>query len=163
MTEVVRSRRIEAGVDEVWAALADFGTIARWAGNVDHSCLMSEQPGDVGAVRRIQTGRTVLVERVTEWSPPGASTERIGLAYRIEGLPPVVRSVVNRWTVEPDGSGADQSVSNVSLASDIDAGPRPPQQLAARAIGRRFGSAGDEMLAGLDAHLTGGGGAAYDR
>ncbi len=146
MTEVVRSRRIEAGVDEVWAVLADFGAIARWAGSVDHSCLMSDLTEGTGAARRIQTGRTTLVERVVEWAAPSA------LAYEIEGLPPVVRSVVNRWTIEPDGSG--RPATTVSLTSMIDTGPRPPQQVVARAIGRRLGSASDDLLAGLAEAVT---------
>ena len=95
MTEVVRSRRIGAGADDVWAVLADFGAIARWAGDVDHACLMSDQTEGVGATRRVQTGRTTLVERVIDWAAPST------LAYEITGLPPVVRSVVNRWTIEP--------------------------------------------------------------
>lgn len=144
MTEVVRTRRIEVDPDEVWAALADFGSISRWAPNVDHSCLMSDQREGVGTIRRIQAGRTTVVERVVDWEAPTS------LAYRIDGLPPIVRSVVNRWTIEPADGAAE-----VSLATEIDAGPRPPQRLAARAIGRRLAGASDQMLAGLDRHLAG--------
>ncbi len=145
MTEVVRTRRIEVGPDRVWDALTDFGSIARWAPNVDHSCLISDQRDGVGTVRRIQAGRMTVVERVVDWDTPSMS-----LAYDIDGLPPIVRSVVNRWTVEPvDG------VAQVSVTTEIEAGPRPPQRLAARAIGRRLAGVSDEMLAGLDRHLTG--------
>lgn len=144
MTEISRTRNLEAGVDEVWAALADFGAIARWAPNVDHSCLLSERVEGIGAVRRIQAGRSTLLERVTEWEQ-GAI-----LAYTIEGLPPVVRSVVNRWAVEPDGGG-----TRVVLTSRVESGSRPPQRLVARAIGRRLGAASDQMLDGLERHLTG--------
>lgn len=146
MTSTVRSRRISGPAVDVWAALADFGAIARWAPIVDHSCLMSDQAEAVGAVRRIQTGRTTVVERVTEWSPGSA------LAYRIEGLPPVLRSVSNRWTIEPV---ADDDSTTVSITTEIDAGPRSLQQLVARAAGRRLASASDGMLEGLDRHLTG--------
>ncbi len=145
MIEVVRTRRIEVGPDRVWAALTDFGSIARWAPNVDHSCLISDQRDGVGTVRRIQAGRLTVVERVVDWDTPSMS-----LAYDIDGLPPIVRSVVNRWTVEPvDG------VVQVSVTTEIEAGPRPPQRLVARVIGRRLAGVSDEMLAGLDRHLTG--------
>lgn len=146
MTAVERRRSIAASPETVWAVLADFGAIAGWAGNVDHSCLLSDRPTGVGAVRRIQTGRTTVVETVTEWQPGEA------LAYTIEGLPPVVRSVVNRWTIEP---AADTGGADVTLTSTIDTGPRPPQRLVAKAIGRRLAAASDEMLAGLDRAATG--------
>ncbi len=150
MTDVLRTLRIEATAEEVWATLADFGSIARWADAVDHSCLLTDQAAGVGAARRIQVGRTVLVERVVDWVEPST------LAYAIEGLPPVVRSVVNRWTIEPDGAAADATTPAVvvSLSSTIDTGPRPPQRLAARAIGRRLGSTNDDLLAGLAAAVT---------
>lgn len=142
MADIVRSRTIAAERDEVWAILADFGSIARWAPNVDHSCPMSDRTEGVGTVRRIQTGRATLVERVTEWPP---ST----LAYTIEGLPPILGSVVSRWTIESVPGG-----SRVSLASHIEAGPRPPQRLVARAVGRRLASAADEMLAALERQVA---------
>lgn len=143
MAEVVRSRIVAADVDEVWAALADFGAIARWAPNVDHSCLMSDQTEGVGTVRRIQAGRSTLVERVTEWAPPSA------LVYTIEGLPPILRSVISRWTIEAAGGGA-----RVSLITQIEPGPRPPHRVVARMAGRRLASAAEKMLAGLDRHVT---------
>ncbi|MCP5025671.1 MAG: SRPBCC family protein, partial [Actinomycetia bacterium] len=87
MIELARSIEIAAPPAEVWGVLSDFGAIGRWAANVDHSCLMSGQAEGPGAVRRIQTGRNTIVERVAEWEP--GST----LSYRIEGLPPVVKSV----------------------------------------------------------------------
>jgi carbon monoxide dehydrogenase subunit G len=143
VVDVVRTRTVAADVDQVWAALADFGAISRWAPNVDHSCLMSDRTEGIGTVRRIQTGRTTVVERVTEWQPGRA------LGYSIEGLPPILGSVVNRWTVEPAGGD-----TRVSLTSSVDTGPRPPRRLVARVVRRRLASASDEMLAGLDRYLT---------
>lgn len=145
MSSIVRTRSVEAPAAEVWAVLADFGAIARWAPMVDHSCLMSGQTEGVGAVRRIQLGRTTLVERVTEWAPDSM------LAYEIDGLPSVIRSVVNRWTIEP---AADGRSTTVSITTEVDAGPRPPQQVVARAAGRRLAAASVEMLDGLDRQLT---------
>jgi carbon monoxide dehydrogenase subunit G len=126
----------------VWAVLADFGEISGWAPNVDHSCLMSEQTSGVGASRRIQTGRTTLVETVTEWEPGSR------LSYAISGLPVVIRSVTNTWHLEPAGEA-----TKVQLTSEIDTGPRPPQQLVARVVARVLGSASDKMLGGLARYL----------
>lgn len=142
MAEVVETISIARSPDRVWAALADFGGIGRWAPNVDHSCLTTERPDGVGTARRVQVGRSALLERVVEWEPG----ER--LAYSIEGLPPVVRSVTNTWRVEGDGSA-----TTVTLASTVDAGPRPPQQLIARIVGKGLAKASREMLAGLRIHL----------
>ncbi len=144
MIEATRSRRVDAGTDEVWATLADFGSLAAWASNVDHSCLLSDQTAGIGAVRRVQLGRTTLVERITEWDEPTV------LAYAIEGLPPILGSVVNRWRIQPAGGGA-----LVAVTSEIESGPRPPQRLVARAAARRLSSASEDMLAGLERHLSG--------
>jgi hypothetical protein len=145
MIDVERSRVVDADPVEVWNLLADFGEIARWAPNVDHSCLLTgEQPGDdlTGVTRRIQVGRTTLIERVIV-SEPAAM-----LAYRIEGLPPVLRSVVNEWRLQPGGHD-DDVYTVVTLTTHVDAGPRPPQQLVAKLAGRRFAGASEQMLDGL--------------
>ncbi len=143
MTEVTRSRQVAADPATVWEVLGHFGAISQWAPNVDHSCLMSDQTEGVGTVRRVQTGRTTLVEQVTEWEP--GST----LAYTIEGLPALVRSVVNRWTLDASNRG-----TLISLSSEIDTGPRPPQRLVARVVGRKLATESEKMLDGLDRHLS---------
>lgn len=142
MAEVVEESSIARSSDAVWAVLADFGAISRWAPNVDHSCVATEQADGVGAVRRVQVGRNAFLERVVAWEPGHE------LGYSIEGLPPVVRSVTNTWTLE--GSGAS---TTVTLTSRVDAGPRPPQQLIARIAGKGLAKASREMLAGLTSHL----------
>lgn len=142
-TAVERTALIGAPVEAVWAVLGDYEAISTWAPNVDHSCLMTEQTHGVGAVRRIQTGRTTLIETVTAWDP-----ERT-LTYTITGLPPVIRSVVTRWTVE-----IADNATLVTLASEIDAGHRPPQQLIARIVGLRLAAASEQMLDGLTAHFA---------
>ena len=143
MIAVTRSRTVGGDLTRVWDVLADFGAISTWASNVDHSCLLVD-PGvgdDLdGATRRIQTGRTALVERIVDWSPPAR------LAYRIEGLPPVLRSVVNEWRLTSPGT---PNSTYVALVTQVDCGPRPPQQLIARAAGRSLARASDKMLDGL--------------
>ena len=148
MIHVSRTTTVDADLTAVWDTLADFGAISRWAPNVDHSCLLVHMPASAdetsdltGVTRRIQTGRTVLVERLTAWSPPAR------LAYRIEGLPPVLRSVTNEWELAPV-TGA-RGRTNVTVTSHVDAGPRPPQQLIARVAAKRLAGASEEMLQGL--------------
>ncbi len=143
MSETTRNAVVAADADAVWAVLEDFGAISKWAPNVDHSCLMSEQTEGVGAVRRVQVGRSSLVERVVEWTPD------LALAYSIEGLPPVIRTVVNTWSLMEMASG-----TRVSLTSRVNAGPRPPQQLIARIAAQRLARASEIMLAGLERHLA---------
>ena len=140
MTTIERTTTIAAATGAIWAVLADFGAISRWAPNVDHSWALDE-PG-LGATRRIQAGRLTVIECVITWQPPST------LAYTIDGLPPVVRRVVNEWTLSPADGG-----TAVTLTTTVDAGPRPPQRLIARIVGSRLAAASDQMLAGLAAHL----------
>lgn len=142
MAAVSETIEIARPRDEVWAVLADFGTIVDWAPNVDHSCLTTAIDDGVGTTRRIQAGRNVILERVTEWDPPTA------LAYELEGMPPVVRAATNRWTLA--GAGA---TTTATITSTIDTGARPPQQVAAKVIGRVLAKASRQMLAGLKSHL----------
>ena len=138
MTTVERTGVIDAPPHRVWGVLADYGAIASWAPNVDHSCLLTERADGIGARRRIQTGRTTLREAVETWEPCAS------LSYRIIGLPPVVRSVTNTWRLEGTGDA-----STVTVTSDIDCGPRLPQKLIARLVGRRLARASEQMIAGL--------------
>ncbi len=138
MTTVERSRVITAPASQVWSVLADFGEIASWAPNVDHSCLLTEGASGVGAVRRVQMGGAVARETIEEFTPESV------LSYRITGLPSVVRSVTNRWDLtESHGS------TTVTLTSQIDCGSKAPQRLLAKLIGRRLAAASEQMLAGL--------------
>ncbi|WP_420610503.1 SRPBCC family protein [Candidatus Poriferisodalis sp.] len=142
MSDTTATLRVPAPAAEVWAVLADFGEIARWAAIVDHSCLLSAQREGVGMVRRIQSGRRTLVERVVEW----VDGER--LSYVVEGLPSAIRSLRNTWQLD-DGDGSTQ----ITLTSSVDVGPRPPQQLAATVLSRQLSKVSNQMLHGLDDHL----------
>ena len=138
MAEVAAQTIIASSPDRVWATLADYGAISRWAPNVDHSCLTTEQVGGVGAVRRVQLGRNAFLERVVGWEPGRQ------LTYTVEGLPAVVRSVTNTWNLDRTGGA-----TTVTLTSRIDAGPRPPRQVIARVLGRVLARTSRELLAGL--------------
>ena len=139
MHEVAEALTVSQPTPDVWAALADFVAISRWASNVDHSCLTTEAAAGVGATRRIQSGRTTVLETVIEWEP-----ER-RLAYSITGLPPVIRSVTNTWRLDERGA-----TTGLTLTSSIDTGPRPPQQVVARLVGRVLAKASRQMLGGLE-------------
>ena len=143
MTNIERTRSVPAAPDVVWRVLADFGTLARWAPNVDHSCLLTEQHEEVDTVRRVQVGRTTLVETVVAWTPSEL------LSYEIAGLPPMLGRVMNTWTLTPESDG-----TKVTLTTDIADGARLLKRIAAKVAGRKFGSSSDEMLGGLTAHIN---------
>ncbi len=149
MITTERNRTIPAHLTRVWDVLADFDRLAVWADNADHTCWLDD-PLDYGAMvgraRRVQAGRVVLVERITVWEPPAR------LAYDLGGLPPVVKSAVNEWRLAVDPSDTGRTV--VTLATHVDCGPRPPQQLIARMVGRRLAGASVTMLNGLADHLA---------
>jgi len=149
MITVQRARTISAHLTRVWDVLADFDRLAVWADNADHTSWLDDPRPDgemVGRARRVQAGRMVLVERITVWEPPAR------LSYTLAGLPPVVKSAVNEWRLDADPTDAERTV--VTLASHVDCGPRPPQQLIARIVGRRLAGASDTMLKGLTEHLA---------
>lgn len=141
MATVDRTRTIAAAPPEIWAVLADFGSISSWADNVDHSCILNRTADGtpLGTARRVQVGPNVMVERITEFDAPHA------LGYQIEGLPRRLRRVANRWTLRPSGIGT----TVVSLTSTVDIGSRPWQQLAEWVLCRVLARQSDAMIAGL--------------
>ena len=141
MAKTHRTRTIAAAPHDIWDVLADFGSISSWAGNVDHSCILTHGPDGQpeGTTRRIQADRNTLIERITEFDPPHA------LAYDIEGLPKRLRNVSNRWTLQPTADGK----TAVILTSTVEIGSRPMQQLAERVLCRVLAKQSDVMLAGL--------------
>lgn len=143
--EVSRTAIVAAPVGVVWDLLADFGSLARWVPEVEHSCRLHAGPVGVGTVRRVQVGRTTLLETITTWSPPDH------LGYDITGLPPALRAVRNDWHLRPVDAGTE-----VTVTTTVDAGPRPPQRLIAGIVARRMAATSDQMLAGLTAALTSG-------
>jgi carbon monoxide dehydrogenase subunit G len=142
---ISRTRSVPTQPADVWAVLADFDSISTWASNVNHSCLLTEQVGDVGTVRRIQSGRVTVRETVVTWHPEHK------LCYSIAGLPSVVSTVTNTWTLTASGEG-----TTVTLMTEITPGPRPPHRVVARVLSRVMARTSDQMLADLVAHLTAG-------
>lgn len=144
MAQKVRTRRIDAKPDEIWALLADFGSLADWVPSVSHTTLTTGGDVGVGTTRRVQAGRIVLLEQIVDFEPGET------LAYRIDGLPRVVRHAENRWRLtEVDGG------TEVSITSTVDTGSRPPRRAIAGLVVAVQAKVSDRLLAGLDAHLRG--------
>lgn len=143
-TSLTRRQLIAAPPDRVWDTLAAFDQISRWAANVDHSAYTTARTEGVGAARRVQAGRVVLIETVVEWEP----TTR--LSYTLEGLPPLAKRVVNQWDLSPDVGDPDQTLTTLTTVIEPVAGPRG--RLGALVLGRVLTRASDAMLDGLAAH-----------
>ena len=145
MAETSRTRTIAAPPETVWRALADFGALSSWARNVDHSCLLEHGPDPIGTSRRVQVGENTFVERITDF------TARQVLAYDIEGLPPRLRRVSNRWSLRPTGANSTE----VTLTSSVQIGKNPVARLAEQAACQMLAKQSDPMLAGLATRVEG--------
>lgn len=143
MAEISRSRTIAATPQAIWDVLADFGSLGSWADDVDHSSILRHgKGGPPGTTRRVQLGRNTFVEQIIEFDPP------LTLAYRISGLPKLVQSAVNRWTLATQ-NGA--TVVMLTSTVGIDAGPlsRAAEWIACRGLAKQS----DGLLAGLARRL----------
>lgn len=137
-----RAATIGAPPEAVWATLADFDAISAWAGNVDHSSATTEVTEGVGTARRVQAGRVVLIETITVWEAPTR------LAYTLDGLPPLARTVTNRWDLAP----APGEATAVTLTTTIEPLGGPRGRIGQRILGRVLGKAADDLVTGLAAH-----------
>lgn len=117
--------------------LADFGALSAWVDSVDHSCVLKAHPEVLGTTRRVQVGRMVLVERITESAAPSV------LAYAIQGLPRLMGRPTNRWTLRPAGAGTE-----VTITSMVD-GTGPLTTLLSWVTCRVVARQSDGMLTGL--------------
>jgi uncharacterized protein YndB with AHSA1/START domain len=127
---------------KVWAVLADFPAIASWAPNVDHSSAQTEAHGEIGAIRRVQSGRITLLETIVDWQP-----DRL-LAYTLDGLPRLAGSVVTTWLLD-DAEGQTKT----TVTSEVHPRPNPAGRFVARALSRQLGRAANQMLSGLAARV----------
>lgn len=128
-------------LETVWATLARFEDVARWGRGVSQSSLLTEAPSGIGAVRRVQVGRAALRETITAWTP----LQELG--YTIEGLPAIVRSAANTWTLAASGTGTS---TRVTLSGEIET---KAGRLLDKVVARKIASANAELLAGLEHHL----------
>ncbi|WP_199255425.1 SRPBCC family protein [Mycolicibacterium mengxianglii] len=141
MAHTSRTRRVGAPPQTVWEVLADFGSVSYWAQSVDHSCLLHPGPdgGPIGSARRIQIGRTTLIERIVEFDEPHT------LSYDIEGLPAMLGRLRNRWELRP----AANQFTAVTLTTSADIGTHLAQRLLERVACRIAAAGSDGLLAGL--------------
>ena len=137
---ISRDRTIPASPQAIWDVLVDFGALSSWADDVDHSCILNHGPDGAlpGTTRRVQVGRNVLVERITQADQPAT------LAYDIEGLPRRLRHVANRWTLRPAGAA-----TVVTVTSTVDIGANPLARGVERIVCRYMAKLSDSMLAGI--------------
>lgn len=140
-TSLARSQLVPAAPEQVWATLAAFDQISRWAGNVEHSAYTTDRTDGVGTARRVQAGRIAVLETVVEWEPETT------LAYRLDGLPPLARSVTNRWTLEAADGGTDATLTTV-----IEPLSGPRGRVGTKILGAVLTRASNAMLTGLAAH-----------
>lgn len=148
MVAVSNEITVAASPAEVWALLAAFDRLAEWAREIDHSCQLTERREGVGAQRRVQVKTNVMLERVTVWQPEET------LAYEIVGLPNVVGTVVNEWTLRADGDH-----TRLALTAQVEPGPtmpmkKLPTKLVARLLARQMGSVNQRLLRDLEAAAT---------
>jgi hypothetical protein len=141
---VSRSLVVGGGIEQVWATLADYGAIHTWARGLDGSSLVGDGPVGMGTVRRVKVGPLRLLETVTAWAPP------FEVAYRIDGLPPIARSVVNAWRLEAVGTS-----TRATLTTTLEPRGFPGGRLLAELFGAQLAKTSGELLAGLaDRHRT---------
>jgi uncharacterized protein YndB with AHSA1/START domain len=97
---------IDAPADQVWAALADIGSISVWSPGVKNSHLTSELDSALGATRHCDLGgRNHLDEEVIEFAAGQALTMRITKTNL-----PFQRADI-RFRLEPQGATTRVSVS----------------------------------------------------
>ncbi len=135
------SRRILASRSRVWDVLSDFGGLARWFTEAEHSSLLTERGQGVGAERRVQVGKLALVETVVAWEPERA------LAYDIEGLPAIISSSRTSWQLEDAADGG----TRVSLLMHTRMAAGPVGALLYRAgVSRALRARAKGLLRGLE-------------
>lgn len=138
MAKSSSSALVPAPPEQVWQTLADFGGISRWGTGVDQSSLLTDVSQGLGATRRVQVGRNAVRETITAWQPGKQ------LAYRLIGLPPVIREAVNTWELTAEGTA-----TAVTLTAQVKTKGGP---LIARLVARRLGRINKDLVAGLRDH-----------
>jgi hypothetical protein len=161
MAEISRSRPVTAEPAAVWAVLADFGSLSRWADGVDHCCLLNADLLDadthrepLGLTRRIQCGRDAFTETITAFEPQRS------LAYAIVGVPRAF-SVSNRWTLHPRTDNATTvtlttvTLTTVTLTTTVQTAPALMRPLGARVFAQLMGKRSETLLGSLAKALGG--------
>lgn len=149
MSSFTETTEIDAPREQVWAVLADIGSIHRWNPGVKASHATSAEPGGEGATRHCDLQRPggkgvgYLEERAFDW--------REGEGFRIEitdsNLP--FRAAVISFAVESRGAS-----TAVSASPDYELRFGPLGQLLDRiAVRRQYRAGMAQMLAGLKQYV----------
>lgn len=110
MHQINLETKINAPKERVWAVLADFGGIGKWAPNVAHSASLTAASNGVGCERSCEIPQVgSLREKIIEWD------EGKGYRYEVSAIPGTpARSASTTWSTREEG---DQTV--VELASQF--------------------------------------------
>lgn len=110
MHQINLETRINAPREKIWAILADFGGVDKWAPNVAHSASITAAKSGLGCERSCEIPQVgSLRERIIEWN------EGKGYKYEIAAIPGTpVKSAYTTWSINEDG---DQTI--VMLASEF--------------------------------------------
>lgn len=101
MSSLTRSVAIDAGKDNVWEVLADFGAVSKWAPTITDSATVGDVTQGVGAVRTCEHEKMgTLQETIVSW------TEGEEYSYDVTaGLPFPMKALRNQWNVREQGAG----------------------------------------------------------
>lgn len=148
MSSIQTTTLVEAPPPEVWAILADIGTISRWNPGVRHSESTSDARSGEGATRHCDLpGGRYLEERAIDWVE--------GESFRIEILDsnlPLRHSTV-RFAIEAAGEGTRVTVEPEYELKGGRLGSLLDRLLVRRLYVRGF----SDLLRGLKEYAEGGG------
>lgn len=97
-TSINITRELPVSLDQVWAALADFGGPQKWAPTVSHAYLTSRQDEGAGTSRQCHlTDGSTIQETVTDWRSGR------GYTFEITGLPGIMAFARADLDVTPAG------------------------------------------------------------
>jgi len=122
--KITKSIRIEASADRVWEVLGpNYDRAGDWASAVYVSRARPGEPKAAGAPyagRLCETSLGGITETIEYYDPKG---RRLSYSATGDKMPGFLRSLVNRWSIEPTGPGSSQVV--MEMTADI----KPPFNL----------------------------------
>lgn len=146
MTSINREVTVDAPVERVWAALADFGNIATWNPNVKKSVLTSNQAQGEGITRECQlVPMGTVQEEVTGWVEGESMTINISEFKNV----PAMRAGGAEFHIRARG---DQTDVHLELSYEVGLGA-VGAGMNSMMLKRQFAKAATGLLAGLKHHV----------
>jgi carbon monoxide dehydrogenase subunit G len=146
MTSINREVTVDAPVDRVWAALADFGNVAVWNPGVKKSSLTSTQTQGSGISRECQLLPVGTVqEEVTDWVEGESMTIEISEFKNVPGMRKGGADIHVR-------SRGDQTDVHLELSYEVGLGA-VGASMNSMMLKRQFAKAAVGLLAGLKHHI----------